>query len=659
MRASDVLPNRFTIPMVVSACAELVLLGFGKNSHGLATKLGLFAGDSAVGCSFVFFYSKCGQMNDAYHMFGEMPVKDVVVWTALVIGYVQNGESEKGLGCLCEMHRIGAVDAKPNFRTLEGGFQACGYLGSISEGRCLHGLVVKNGIDCSQIILSSLLSMYSKCGTPQEAYQSFCQLSNKDILSWTSVIGIFARFGLMTECIRFFWEMQEKQIYLDGIVISCILSGFGNSMNFSEAKAFHGLIIRRHYVSDETVQNTLLSMYCKFGMLTIAERLLHGCQQSKECWNTMVFGYGRSGMNVKCLELFREMQNLGIPSESNSLVSAISSCTQLGATKIGRSIHCKVVKSSMDENVSVANSLIDMYGKCGNMTLARRIFDRIERDVISWNTLISSQVYVGNHDEAVNLFNKMVVEDQKPNTATFVVVLSACSHLASLENGVKVHRFLNRKGLKLNLPLGTALIDMYAKCGQLEKSRQVFNSMEEKDVICWNAMISGYGMNGNVESAVEIFQEMEKSNIKPNEITFLALLSACAYAGFVEEGKYLFDRMQSYSVKPNLKHYTCMVDLLGKSGNLQEAETLVLSMPISPDGGVWGALLSACVTHNQIEMGIRIAQYAVDSDPENDGYYMMMTNMYSSIGRWEEAEKVRRTMMERCSMGKKAGWSVL
>lgn len=645
--------------MVVSACAELKLLDYGKNVHGLSSKLGLFADGSAVGSSFVSLYSRCGQMNHASHVFVEIPVKDVVAWTSLVIGYVQNEESEKGLNCLCEMHRTGEVDVKPNFRTLEGGFQACGNLGALSEGRCLHGLVLKNGIGCSQVIQSSILSMYCKCGTPQEAYQSFCQLINKDLLSWTSIISNFARFGLMTECVRFFREMQEKQIRPDRIVIRCILLGFSNSLSISEAKAFHGFIVRRYFASDEVVHNALLFMYCKFGMLSLAENLFHRGKQSLECWNSMVNGYGRVGRSVKCIESFREMQYSGIRSESNSLVSAVASCTQLGATKIGRSIHCYVVKNFMDDNVSVVNSLIDMYGKCGKMDFARTLFDGMERDVISWNTLLSSLVQAGHHQEAINLFNNMVLEDQKPNTATLVVILSACSHLASLEEGARVHHYLNERGFKLNIPLGTALVDMYAKCGQLEKSRQMFDSMEEKDAVCWNVMISGYGVNGYAESAVDIFQRMEEANVKPNEVTFLALLTACAHAGLVEEGKHLFARMQSYSMKPNLKHYTCMVDLLGRSGNLQEAEALVLSMPISPDDGVWGAILSACNNHNQIEMGIRIAQYAVDSDPVNDGYYTTLANMYSSIGKWEEAENVRRMMIERCSIGKKAGWSVL
>ncbi|KAK7320336.1 hypothetical protein VNO77_29730 [Canavalia gladiata] len=659
MRASNLLPDHFTLPIVASASARLLLLPHGMYLHALASKIGLLPSTSAVGSSFVSFYSRCGHMNLACKVFDEIPVRDVVAWTALIIGYVQNGEAEKGLKCLREMHGVGQDAQKPNSRTFEGGFLACGNLGALDQGRCLHGLVIKNGIGCSQVIQSSLLSMYCKCGVTQEAYRSFCEVVDKDLLSWTDILGVYARFGMMSECVRLFWEMQKNQIYPDGIVIACILSGFGNSMDVSEGKAFHGLIVRRHYVPDEIVNNSLLFMYCKFGMSSFAERLFHRCQHSEECWNFMVFGYDRIGKNVKCIELFREMQYGGIHSESIGIVSAIASCSQFGAINLGRSVHCNVIKGFLDGNVSVTNSLIEMYGKCGKMTYALRIFNRSQRDVISWNTLISSHIHVKHHEEAVNLFNKMIMEGQKPNTATFVSVLSACSHLASLEEGERVHRYINENSYKLNLPLGTALVDMYAKCGQLEKSRMLFDSMTEKDVICWNAMISGYGMNGYAESAVEIFRHMEEANVKPNEITFLSLLSACAHAGLVEEGKYVFTKMKNYSVKPNLKHYTCMVDLLGRSGNLQEAEALVLSMPMSADGGMWGALLGHCKTYNQVEMGIRIAMYAIDSEPENDGYYIMMANMYCSIGRWEEAENVRRTMEERCSMGKKAGWSVL
>ncbi|KAF3439268.1 hypothetical protein FNV43_RR17544 [Rhamnella rubrinervis] len=659
MRASNFSPDQFTLPMVVATCAELVLLDHGKNLHGLASKLGLFVGNVAVGSSFVYMYSKCNQMGDACSMFEEITVRDVVAWTALVIGYVQNDESEKGLEYLCEMHRIGRDSERPNFRTVEGGFQACGNLGALVEGRCLHCFVVKTGIGSSEAVKSSLLSMYSKCGTPDEAYSSFCEVTNKDLLSWMSVISVYARFGLMNKCLSLFWEMLASEIYPDEIVTSCMLLGFGNSMSVNEGKAFHGLITRRHYVCNDMIRNAILFMYCKFGFLTLAEKIFNGSGKwTKESCSSMIFGYNKKGLNAKCIELFREMQHLGIEADSNSLVSVISSCCQLGVIYLGRSLHSYIIKSHRDENISVYNSLIDMYGKSGYLTIAQRIFSRTHGDVITWNTLISSYIHNGNFTEAITIFDKMLSEKLNLNSATLVMILSACSHLASLQKGEEVHQYIKDRGLEVNLSLATALVDMYAKCGQLEQSRELFDSMPEKDVISWNVMISGYGMHGHAKSAIEIYQEMEASNLNPNSLTFLSLLSACNHSGLVEEGKHLFYKMQDYSLIPNLKHYACMVDLLGRSGLLQEAEALVMSMPISPDAKVWGSLLSACNIHSEIEMGEKVARHAIESDPENDGYYIMLSNMYSSVGRWEEAENVRKVMREK-GVDKGAGWSVV
>ncbi|KAL2346664.1 hypothetical protein Fmac_000664 [Flemingia macrophylla] len=663
MRASNLSPNHFTLPILISSAAPHLPLAAAL--HALAAKSALLHSSAA---SLLSLYSRCARVDLARKLFDEIPIRDVVSWTALIVGFVHNGDPQEALRCLRRVLGHGGDDddddddddadaRKPNARTWEAGFLACGNLADVEQGACLHAAVVKNGV--ASFVMSSVLDMYSKCGVPREAYRAFCEVRWKDLLCWTSMVGICAKVGMMGECVRLFREMQENGLRPDGVVVSCVISGFGNSMDVFQGKAFHGVVMRRYFMDDEKVNDSLLFMYCKFGMLSWAERLFARCRGSVDCWNFMLFGYGRIGEDVKCVELFREMQCLGIPTESIGVASAVASCAHLGAVNLGRSIHCNVIKGFLDGNISVTNSLIEMYGKCGKMTFAWTIFNRSERDVVTWNTLISSHFHAKHHEEAVNLFNQMVREDQKPNTATLVVVLSACSHLASLDEGERVHCYINESGVGLNLPLGTALVDMYAKCGQLQKSRMVFDSMVEKDVICWNAMISGYGMNGYAESALEIFQHMEESNVMPNEITFLSLFSACAHAGLVEEGKYVFVRMLSYSMKPNLKHYTCMVDLLGRSGNLKEAEDMVLSMPISPDSRVWGALLGHCKTHNEIEMGIRIALYAIDSEPENDGYYITMANMYSSIGKWEEAENVRRRMKEKCSMGKKAGWSLL
>ncbi|KAF7154091.1 hypothetical protein RHSIM_Rhsim01G0132900 [Rhododendron simsii] len=426
-------------------------------------------------------------------------MRDVVAWTVLVIGYVQNDESEKGLERLCEMHRVRGDGERPNSRTLEGGFQACGNLGALLEGKCLHGLAVKTGIVFTNVVQSSVTGVYP-----------------------------------------------------DGVVISCLLRGFGNSMRVSEGKVFHGIILRRNYITDQMVKNALLSMYCRFGLFSIAEKLFDRVRdRDKELWNTMVFEYSKVGQESRCLKLFTEMQHLGIEFDSNSLVSVVSSCSRLGAACLGRSLHCYVIKSLMHENVSIANSLIDRYGKSGNSVIAWKIFSRAWKDTVSWNTLISSYSHSGRSTDALGLFDKMVSEGFKRNVATLLTILSACSHIASLEKGEQIHSYTKDEGFELDISLSTALVDM----------------------ACWRR---------------ECF----------------------------------FDRMGDYALSPNLKHYSL------------------------PDGVIWGSLLSACKIHNNAEFGIRVAKHGIEADPENEGYYVMIADLYLSLGRWEEAENVRAKMKE-------------
>lgn len=657
MRFVGNLPTQFTIPMIVSACAELRSLSVGMNIHGLVSKMNLFHGNSAVGASFVYMYSKSGAMEYASLMFDEITVKDVVVWTALVIGYVQNGESDKGFQCLCEMHRSGGIREKLNFRTLEGGFQACGNLYALVEGRCLHALSLKSAILSSNVVQSAILSMYSKCGSVEDALISFSEVVNKDLFSWTSVMGIYSRLGCMDECFQIFLKMQATGLYPDGMVISCLISGFANSLNVSEGKALHSFIIRRNYIIDEKVYISLLSMYCKFGLLALAEKIFIRCHdQAKDSWNLMITGYEKAGLEKKCIMLFRKMQYQGIHSDLSSLLSVISSCSRLGVISFGRSIHCCIVKNLMSEKVTIVNSLINMYGKCGKLTEAERLFYHTKQDIATWNSLISSYADNGECLKAITLFDMMISSGLKPNTTTLAVLLSACAQIASLEKGKRIHDYLIEEGFGSEVSIATTLVDMYAKCGQIDTAKEIFDSINEKDVISWNVMISCYGMHGYGTTAIEIFHQMEDSDVRPNDLTFLAVLSACAHAGLVDEAKLMFHKMKEYSLVPTLRHYSCMVDLYGRSGYLVEAEALVLSMPFTPDGSIWGSLLTSCKMHNNAEMGLKIAKRAIEADPENDGYYVLVSDFYSAMGMWEHVGQVRKIMKDR-GVRKTVGWS--
>ncbi|GJN27357.1 hypothetical protein PR202_gb15375 [Eleusine coracana subsp. coracana] len=668
MLASGSLPSRFTAPLTASTAAELSALSVGSSVHAYCVKLGLLAGDGcvAVASSLVYMYAKCGVVFDAVKMFEEMPERDVVAWTAVVSGCVRNGEYLDGLRYLVEMVRLtgdGRVRPKltDNWRV---DLEACGVLGELPSGRCLHVYAMKTGVVDSPLVVSALFSMYSKCDSTADASILFTELLEKDVVSWTSLIGAYCRRGFVGKAVELFLEMEECGLQSDEVLVSCLLAGLGNSVNTCGGKAFHAVIMRRNLGDSMLIGNGLILMYCKFELVEVAcrvFRMMHHCDA--ESWNLMIIGYCKAGCDVKCLELYRERPfrgNDGFLGDANSLVSAISSCSRLGKVRLGQSARCYAIKHLLDDYSSVANGLISMYGRCGKLDHACKIFcwSKLKRDVVTWNALIASYAHLGHSNDALSLYDQMRTEGVKPNSATLLTVISACADLAALERGEQIHSYVKEMGLDSDVPISTALVDMYAKCGQLGISRGIFDSMLQRDVVSWNVMISGYGMHGNAKEALELFSEMEGGSVEPNGVTFLSILSACCHAGLVDEGRKLFTKMTEYSLVPNLKHYACMVDLLAKSGLLQEAEDIISAMPIEPDGGIWGTLLSACKVHDNFEMGLRIAKKAFASDPGNDGYYILMSNSYGSVGKWGDIENLR-DMMKDHGVEKSVGWSAV
>ncbi|WOK96250.1 hypothetical protein Cni_G04957 [Canna indica] len=652
-------PNEFSIPMAVSASAELVDLSIGCCIHASAIKFALLPVNSVgVGSSLVYMYTKCGEVGDGFRVFDEMAMRDVVAWTALIVGCVRNGESAMALVCLKEMHQASTHGGeRPNSRTVEAGLQACGSLRLLREGNCLHCFALKFGMEHLHSIRLSLLSMYSKCECLDETILVFLALSERDVVSWTAIIGVHIRKGHMIEGVELLIEMRDMGSEPDGVLMSCILLGLRDIGSVCGGKEFHGIILRRNYELNVMVIDALISMYCKFELMDHARNVFDAMGKTNaESWNSMVFGFSKAGMDMNCLDLFREMQFQGLNSNVSSLVSALSSSSRLMALCLGKSIHCHTIRVGLDADISICNTLVGMYGQCGILHLAIRIFEQTSKDVITWNALIAAYARLGYSNNALSLFYQMLLNDVQPNFTTLIIVLSACSHLAALNLGKWIHNYVKEIKLEYDVSINTALVDMYAKCGQLEVSREVFNSMPERDIVSWNVMISGYGIHGCAKEAIEVFREMEKIGVKPNDATFLAILSACSHSGLVNEGKELFEKMSIYYISPTLKHYACMVDLLGRSGYLHEAEAMVLKMPIKPDGGIWGALLGACKMHNDVVMGERVAKRAFESEPENDGYYILMSNMYSSAGRWKEVEMLRG-MMKTKGMRKRLGWS--
>ncbi|KAL6498732.1 hypothetical protein OROGR_028279 [Orobanche gracilis] len=369
----------------------------------------------------------------------------------------------------------------------------------------------------------------------------------------------------------------------------------------------------------------------------------------------------------------------------------IRSCGGLVDICLGKQVHGHVCIFGLMGNNLIENSLLDMYVKCDEITEARKVFDEMtERDVISWNSLISGYIKVGqvrqakslfeelpnktiiswttmisgytkmgNFGDALDIFRRMQVDRMQPDWISLVAVLPACAQLGALELGKWIHFYSDKKGFLKKTSVCNALIEMYMKCGSSSQALQVFDKMHERDVISWSTMIAGLAHHGKAHEAIELFHDMRKAKVDPNEITFVGLLSACGHAGLLDDGLEYFESMQNvYSIEPGIEHYGCLVDLLGRTGHIDQALKLVKSMKIKPDSAIWGALLSSCRTYRNIETAVITMENLVELEPEDTGNLILFANIYADLGKWDEVSSMRKFIRSR-SMRKTPGCSLI
>ncbi|XP_011007293.1 PREDICTED: pentatricopeptide repeat-containing protein At5g48910 isoform X2 [Populus euphratica] len=311
--------------------------------------------------------------------------------------------------------------------------------------------------------------------------------------------------------------------------------------------------------------------------------------------------------------------------------------------------HVLFYQTRLEGNVVSWNVMIDGYVRMGDLRASRELFDSMpNKNVVSWNVMISGCAQNGHFREAIEMFHDMQWGDVSPNYVTLVSVLPAISRLGATELGKWVHLFAEKNGIEIDDVLGSALIDMYSKCGSIDKAVQVFEGIRnKKNPITWSAIIGGLAMHGRARDALDHFWRMQQAGVTPSDVVYIGVLSACSHAGLVQEGRSVYYHMVDIvGLLPRIEHYGCMVDLLGRAGCLEEAEQLILNMPIKPDDVILKALLGACKMHGNIEMGERIAKILMGWYPHDSGSYVALSNMFASEGNWEGVVKVRLKMKE-------------
>ncbi|KAL4186266.1 hypothetical protein AMTRI_Chr09g32990 [Amborella trichopoda] len=529
-----------------------------------------------------------------------------------------------------ELLRTKASPLNPDFRTTEypiiSLIDTCG---SLTEFHQIHALMLVCGLSNDAFAASRAVQFLASVPSdgPDRAILVFTHTPEPDAFTCNTIIKSLIKNNSLKKALKFYYHhMLEREIQPNHCTFPLLVKISSELKWVLEGEKNHCWVLKLGLEWDLYVRNSLVHMYSIFGNLMAARRLFDtSLELDIVSYNSMVDGYAKNGEVALAREMFDEMPQRNMVSW-NSMVNGYCVVGDMEAA-------VNLFQMMPVRNEVSWNAMINGYAKQENFFQAKDLFDRMpKRNLVSWNTMIALCIRTKNYEAGLKLFDEMCAFGLRPNEATLVSVLCACAHTGELNRGKWVHSYINenKSEIEFDALLGTALLTMYAKCGSIEDSRKVFNEMPEKNVVSWNAIIGAYATNGGGQKALDMFTEMQKMGVKPNQATFICVLSACTRAGLVVEGCWYFDLMsRTYGIEPKVEHCGCMIVLLRRAGLLCDFKELIGQMPM--------------------ELGERIAKRVIDMEPQNIGPYLLLSHIYAANGRWDDVEKVRRMIKNRVS----------
>ncbi|XP_059652328.1 pentatricopeptide repeat-containing protein At1g11290, chloroplastic-like [Cornus florida] len=667
-----ILPHLDTVCHAIMACGELRSMGKGLLVHDFVVKNG-FDMHIPVANSLISMHIKMGRLDLGRRVFDEMHDRDVVSWNSLITGYAQNGNWVDAFDIFLAMKKDG--DLVPNQVTLLGLLSACGQAGNLSLGKNIHGHLICTGLLCDFRLGTATVNMYAKCNRVEYARAIFEEdLLEKTLVLWNSLIAGYSQNGYDLEAIILFERMMvESNASPDSVTFANVIPSYSSLANTTIIQSIHALIVKKGLDMDRDVVlgTAMVDAYGKCSDIKSAESLFTCIQRPNTAtWNTMVAAYNLQHRSDQAMLLFLEMLRSNVLPDSITMVMLFQSCGDLGLLKEGSMHHGYCVSKGFSSYLNVENAIIDMYMRCGCVKSSEFLFNLMSlKNIVTWNTILFGYVKNEHSAMAVIVFRKMQSESQyKPDSVTMISFVQASAAVLAGHGGEIAHAYIIKLGLDFETQVMNSLVDAYAKNGLIENAKVLFMQMGKlRDQSSWNVMITGCGINGQGREACDLLSKMEEDGCRPDSITFTSLLSSCSHSGLIEEGCRFFHMMVTeYKIQPGLEHWTCIIDMFGRAGRLEEAYRLIKTgLHQNSDSSdsldfdaVWGALLSACRMNMNVELGELAGEKLSTLAPDNSGYHMLLSNLYASIKRWDEAAKVRR-IFEDGKLLKKPGLSTV
>ncbi|TKY74307.1 Pentatricopeptide repeat-containing protein [Spatholobus suberectus] len=676
------------IQLALRCCGRYQAIKHAKSLHSLIIKLGLFNHVFLLN-NMISVYAKCSHFYDARTLFDEMPHRNIISYTTMVSAFTNSGRPHEALTLY--NHMLESKTVQPNQFLYSAVLKACGLVRDVELGKLVHLHMSQARLEFDTVLMNALLHMYVKCGSLRDAKRVFHEIPCKNSTSWNILILGHAKQGLMSDALNLFDQMPEpdlvswnsiiagladsasphalqfvsmmhvKGLKLDAFTFPCALKACSLLGELTMGRQIHCCIIKSGFECSCYCISALIDMYSNCKLLDEAIKIFDKnspLAESLALWNSMLSGYVANGDYAKALGLIAHLHHSGAQFDSYTLSIALKVCINFDNLKLASQVHGLVITGGYELDHVVGSILIDLYAKQGNINNALRLFERLsDKDVVAWSSLIAGCARFGSGTLAFSLFMDMVHLDLEIDHFVLSIVLKVSSSLASLQSGKQIHSFCLEKGYESERVITTALIDMYAKCGEIEDALSLFHSLSEIDTMSWTGIIVGCAQNGRADKAISLLHKMIESGTKPNEITILGALTACRHAGLVEEAWTIFKSIETeHGLTPCPEHYNCMVDILAQAGRFKEARNLINDMPFKPDKTIWCSLLGACGTYKNRHLANIVAEHLLATSPEDASVYIVLSNVYASLGMWDNLSKVREAVKKVGIKGAGKSW---
>lgn len=469
----------------------------------------------------------------------------------------------------------------------------------LSQGLQIHAHMIKTcSVSESVFLGTKLVFMYGKCGSVQNAEKVFDKMGQRSIFTWNAMIGAYVANGEPLEVLKTYKEMRVLGVSLDAYSFPSLLKASGLLKNLCFGTEIHGLAVKFGFDSTICVANSLVAMYAKCDDLCGARRLFERMAQKNDVvsWNSIIAAYSANGKSREALDLFREMQKVGLDTNTYTIVGCLQACEDYSFRKLGKEIHAAVLKSNQVLDSYVSGALVAMYVRCCKMNEAVRTFNELdEKDKVAWNSMLTGFIQNGMYSVALLFFHDFQNAGQKPDQVTIISILLACGRLGYLLNGMELHAYAVKNGFDLDLQVGNTLIDMYAKCCCVNYMGRAFNRMPGKDLISWTTVIAGYAQNNYCLKAFELFREVQLVGIDTDPLILGSILLACSELTCVSHVK----EIHGYTIRRGLSDVVLqnmIIDVYGACENIDYA-VQTFELIKFKDVVSWTSMISAYV-HN-------------------------------------------------------------